>query len=67
MQSPRVTKMIIDGARDRDYNLRKACIDLLTIVLSGDELRETAAELLKQETRPDIRKRLSSLSIDIEM
>ena len=67
MQSPRVTKMIIDGARDRDYNLRKACIDLLTIVLSGDELRETAAELLKQETRPDLRKRLSSLSIDIEM
>ena len=67
MQSPRVTKMILDGARDRDYNLRKACIDLLTIVLSGDELRETAAELLKQETRPDLRKRLSSLSVDIGM
>ena len=67
MQSPRVTKMILDGARDRDYNLRKACIDLLTIVLSGDELRETAAELLKQETRADLRKRLSSLSVDIEM
>ncbi|MBK70363.1 MAG: hypothetical protein CMB53_03075 [Euryarchaeota archaeon] len=67
MQSPRVAKMILDGARDRDYNLRKACIGLLTIVLSGNELRETAAELLKQETRPDLRKKLSSLSIDIEM
>ena len=67
MQSPRVAKMILDGARDRDYNLRKACIELLTIVLSGNELRETAAELLKQETRPDLRKKLSSLSIDIEM
>ncbi|MEC7743698.1 MAG: HEAT repeat domain-containing protein [Candidatus Thermoplasmatota archaeon] len=67
MQSPRVAKMILDGARDRDYNLRKACIELLTIVLSGNELRETAAELLKQETRTDLRKKLSSLSIDIEM
>ncbi len=67
MQSPRVSKMILDGARDRDYNLRKACIDLLTIIFTGNELRETASELLKQETRPDLRKRLSSLAVDIEM
>ena len=59
--------MIIDGARSRDYTLRKACIDQLSIVLSGERLREAAAELLRQETRADLRKRLSSLSRDVEM
>jgi len=67
MQNPRVTKMIVDGARSRDYTLRKACIDQLSIVLSGERLRETAAELLRQETRADLRKRLSSLARDVEM
>ncbi|MCH2268050.1 HEAT repeat domain-containing protein [Candidatus Thalassarchaeum betae] len=67
MQNPRVTKMIIDGARSRDYTLRKACIDQLSIMLSGDTLRETAAELLRHETRPDLCKRLTSLAKDVEM
>ena len=47
--------------------MRKACIGLLSIILSGTELRETAKELLRQETRPDLRKRLLSLSVDLEM
>ena len=67
MESPRVSRMVIDGARDRDYDLRKACIGLLSIILSGTELRETAKELLRQETRTDLRKRLESLSTDLEM
>ena len=67
MQSPRVTKMVVDGARSRDYTLRKACIDQLSIVLSGERLREAAAELLRQETRADLRKRLTSLAKDVEM
>jgi len=67
MESPRVSRMVIDGARDRDYELRKACIGLLSIILSGTELRETAKELLRQETRMDLRKRLESLSTDLEM
>ena len=67
MQNPRVTKMIVDGARSRDYTLRKACIDQLSIVLSGERLRETAAELERQETRTDLRKRLTSLARDVEM
>jgi len=67
MQNPRVTKMVIDGARSRDYTLRKACIDQLSIVLSGERLREAAAELLRQETRADLRKRLSSLAKDVQM
>ncbi len=67
MESPRVSRMVIDGARDRDYELRKACIGLLSIIMSGTELRETARELLRQETRSDLRKRLVALSTDLEM
>ncbi len=67
MQNPRVTRMIIDGARSRDLEFRKACIEQLSIMLSGDALREVAEELLRQETSPELRKKLSSLSVDIAM
>jgi len=67
MQNPRVNKMVIDGARSRDYNLRKACIEHLPIIMSGGALRDAASELLKQETRPDLRKKLSAFSIDLEI
>ncbi len=67
MQSPRVNKMVVDGARSRDYNLRKACIDHLPIIMSGGALREAASELLRQETRSDLRKKLSALSRDVEI
>ena len=67
MQNPRVNKMVIDGARSRDYNLRKACIEHLPIIMSGGALRDAASELLKQETRPELRKRLSAFSIDLEI
>ena len=67
MQSPRVTDMILRGARSRDLNLRTACVEQLSIILTGDRLRESAAELLRQETNPKLRKRLTALSIDIEL
>ena len=67
MQSPRVTDMILRGARSRDLNLRTACISQLSIILTGDRLRESAAELLRQETDPALRKRLTALSIDLEL
>tara|TARA_B100000900_G_scaffold187392_1_gene158790 strand:- start:2828 stop:4066 length:1239 start_codon:yes stop_codon:yes gene_type:complete len=67
MQSPRVTDMILRGARSRDLNLRTACVEQLSIILTGDKLRENAAELLRQETNPKLRKRLTALSIDIEL
>ena len=67
MQSPRVTDMIIRGARSRDLNLRTACVEQLSIILTGDRLRESAAELLRQETNPKLRKRLAALSIDLEL
>ena len=58
--------MVVDGARDRDYELRKACIGLLSIILSGTELRETAKELLRQKLVQTHEKTLS-LSVDLEM
>ena len=67
LQSPRVTDMILRGARSRDLNLRTACIDQLSIILTGDRLRESAAELLRQETDPKLRKRLTALSVDLEL
>ena len=67
MQNPRVTRMIIDGARSRDVEFRKACIGQLSIILSGDRLREVAEELLRHETDFELRKKLTSLSVDITM
>ena len=67
MHNPRVNKMVIDGARSRDYNLRKACIEHLPIIMSGGALRDAATELLKQETRPDLRKKLTAYSRDLEI
>ena len=66
MESPRVAQLIQDGDRDRDPDLRKACIGQLSIILTGDKLREVAAELLRQETRPELRTRLERLSRDVD-
>jgi hypothetical protein len=66
MQNPRVAQLIQDGARDRDPALRKACIDQLSIILTGEKLREVAAELLRQETQPELRTRLERLSRDVD-
>jgi len=67
MKNPRVSKMIIDGARSRDYNLRKACIEHLSVIMTGEDLRNAAAELLRQETKPELRRRLASLARDVEI
>jgi len=66
MENPRVAQLIQDGARDRDPVLRKACIEQLSIILTGDKLREVAAELLRQETRPELRTKLERLSRDVD-
>ena len=66
MENPRVAQLIQDGARDRDPVLRKACIEQLSIILTGDKLREVASELLRQETRPDLRTKLERLSRDVD-
>ena len=64
IQSPRVVKMILKGAADKDLDMRKACIGQISIILSGQELREAADELLKNEKDPGLRRRLKSLAMD---
>ena len=67
MQNPRVAKLIIDGAGDQDIRLRKACIDQLSVVLTGTDLRETAGELARTEKDPELKRRLEALAFDPEM
>ncbi|MDP6212676.1 MAG: HEAT repeat domain-containing protein [Candidatus Thalassarchaeaceae archaeon] len=64
IQSPRVVQMILKGASDNDLEMRKACVSQISIILSGQELREAAGELLKNEKDPGLKKRLQSLALD---
>jgi len=64
IQSPRVVQMILKGASDDDLEMRKACVSQMSIILSGQELREAAGELLKKEKDPSLKKRLQSLALD---
>jgi hypothetical protein len=56
--------MILKGAADQDIEMRRACIGQISIILSGQELREAAGELLKGEKDPGLRRRLKSLAMD---
>ena len=64
IQSPRVVQMILKGAADKDLEMRKACIGQISIILSGQELREAAGDLLKKEKDPGLKRRLQSLALD---
>jgi len=64
IQSPRVVQMILKGASDEDLEMRKACISQISIILSGQELREAAGNLLKKEKDPGLKRRLQSLALD---
>ena len=64
IQSPRVVQMILKGATDQDIEMRRACIGQISIILSGQELREAAGDLLKGEKDPSLRRRLKSLAMD---
>ena len=64
IQSPRVVQMILKGASDNDLEMRKACVSQISIILSGQELREAAGELLKNEKDPGLKKKLQSLALD---
>tara|TARA_B100000686_G_scaffold355177_1_gene470700 strand:- start:3430 stop:4665 length:1236 start_codon:yes stop_codon:yes gene_type:complete len=66
IQSPRVVQMILRGAADKDLEMRRACIGQISIILSGQELREAAGDLLKKEKDPGLRKRLKSLAMDLD-
>ncbi len=65
--SVRVRDLIVDAARHRDKRIRTSCIKMLPVILSGESLRETADELLRQETDTKLRKILTEYAKDLAM
>ena len=57
-------RLITDGARHSDRNIRMSCIKMLPIIMVDAEVRIMATELLQQETDPEIQSILEELMID---
>ena len=60
----RMQRLLMDGTRHSDRNIRMACIKMLPVILVETEVREQASELIQQETDPEIRTFLAELMID---
>jgi hypothetical protein len=60
----RMQRLITDGTRHSDRNIRLSCIKMLPIIMVDTEVRIQATELLEQETDTDIRNLLEELMID---
>ncbi len=60
----RMQRLISDGTRHSDRNIRLSCIKMLPIIMVDAEARIQATELLEQETDPEIRILLQELMID---
>jgi hypothetical protein len=60
----RMQRLITDGARHSDRNIRISCIKMLSVIMVDSEVRIQATELLEQETDSEIRNLLVELTID---
>ncbi|MBL6893244.1 MAG: HEAT repeat domain-containing protein [Candidatus Poseidonia sp.] len=60
----RARDLIIAGARSNDIRVRQACIDLLPSMMSEDELRILANDLLKTEKDPGLSKQLLEMRFE---
>jgi len=60
----RMQRLISDGTRHSDRNIRISCIKMLPIIMVDAEVRIHATELLVQETDTEIRSLLEELMID---
>jgi len=60
----RMQRLITDGTRHSDRNIRLSCIKMLPIIMVDAEVRIQATELLEQETDAEIRNLLEELMID---
>ena len=61
----RTRTLILDGCRHIDPKMRMSCVKMLPIILGEVERRQTALELLMDETDSSIRNRLESMSRDL--
>lgn len=60
----RMQRLITDGTRHSDRNIRLSCIKMLPIIMVDAEVRIMASELLHQETDAEIKDLLEELMID---
>ena len=60
----RMQRLITDGTRHSDRNIRMSCIKMLPIIMVDAEVRIMASELLHQETDSEIKSLLQELMID---
>ena len=63
----RTRTLILDGAKHKDPRIRLSCVKMLPIIMSGNDLRQTALELISDETDEMILQRLNTMSVDISM
>jgi len=62
--SYRMQRLLMDGTRHRDRNIRLNCIKMLPIILVEAEVRTIAAELALQETDEEIKSILVEMTVD---
>ncbi len=60
----RMQRLITDGTRHSDPNIRLSCIKMLPVIMVDAEVRIMASELLHQETDAEIKDLLEELMID---
>lgn len=60
----RMQRIITDGTRHSDRNIRLSCIKMLPVIMVDAEVRIIASELLHQETDSEIKALLQELMID---
>ncbi|MED6297798.1 MAG: hypothetical protein VX828_05815 [Candidatus Thermoplasmatota archaeon] len=60
----RMQRIITDGTRHSDRNIRLSCIKMLPVIMVDAEVRIMASELLHQETDTEIKALLQELMID---
>lgn len=63
----RARELVVKGARSKDIQVRKACVELLPRLFGDDVLRTMAIDLLKTETDAKIIASLNELMFDVSM
>ena len=61
----RTRTLILDGCRHHDARIRMSCVKMLPIILGEVERRQTALELMMDETDSSIRNRLENMAKDL--
>jgi hypothetical protein len=61
----RTRTLILDGCRHNDAKIRMSCVKMLPIILGEVERRQTALELLMDETDSSVRNRLENMARDL--